>query len=348
MDPELMQLFLAAKGKNKNVSGLLGNLDNQMLAYLSGAYNPLTQSQDTGGGSLFAQYENYNQPAIQDVLAQIRNGVDKYWLSSYIDSNIDPAAIAASGFQVQDFKNLASALQQDYQKGAVKQDMWAKAGLSNPLDLYTAENAPMGAKTQERVRQIDKELGRVSPMVEQAKSALSGAYQKLQGAKTSEGKGAVERYFSGKDLSNIIKRQGTDWNPIFGRIGGNVKSLTKWLEGQDNVSIDEALSKMKELDTGKPTGYSTSSALVEDALKKDVKGRVKRLSPKNTAVVEGTPEFYAFREALNASQRQMNKEYGLQQKKAANQRGALRAAQEQGRTPLRDELATIMRFVAGK
>lgn len=348
MDPTLLAYLEAAIKGNKGVGGVLGNVDSPLLGVLSGGFNPETVAAfGRQNSSLLSQYANSQDPVIQAVLEQIYSGADPYalssWLARYEATN--PQAVQASGWQSQDLNRLATALQKEYTQGgeSAKQDYWTKMGLSNPLDVYTLENVPLAGATAERVRQLDEEMARIAPETTRTKSALNIAAKQLEKAKTSGGASAVSRFFSGGDLAKLIERAGTDYNPVFGRVGGKAKTFVDWLKKQEQISVDDAMAQAKQMGVGEgASGFSGGMGVVEEGLGKTAstkaRKRLEGLTPKTTSVTEGTPEFYAFREALNAAQRQTNKEYGLEQRKKATKKGALRAVQEQGRVPLTDEI----------
>lgn len=345
MDPTLLAYLQSAIKGNKGVGGTLGTIDSPLWGIISGGFNPNTLA-DFGrtNSTLLSQHANTEDPVVQAVLEQIYSGADPYalssWLAKYEASN--PAAIQQSGWQSQDLGNLATALQKEYASGgeAAKQDYWQKMGLSNPLDIYSEATTPMGKKSANRVRQLDAELARLEPGTVNTQGDVMRAFANLKNAKTATGDSAIQQFYSGKELAKMIKRQGTDFNPIFGRISGDAKNFTKWLEKQDQISVEDALSQAESMGVKQTGAYPSSMRVVKEGLGR--KDRLERIAPKNTSIVEGTPEFYAFREAIDASRRQMGKVQDIEAKKKATQRGALRAVMEQGRTPLSDELKQRM------
>lgn len=322
MDPELLQLFAATRGKNKNVSGVLNNLDNPLLAYLSGALNPMTQTGGgSGGGSLYAQYENYDNPAIQDVLAQIRNGVDKYWLSSYIDSNIDDSEMVASGFQPQDFKGLASALQADYQKGTAKNDMWSKAGLSNPLDIYDESNMPLEGGLSDLVTGFSSESQRAQDLYSKAAQDVSSRKNRIDVAK-----GAM------KDFIGKLQGGGAGMpNDVA------IRRLREDIEKRDVVTSEDLANLVEKYSPAKRGNDKVYEEKYRDRIARASKNMPQVSSKDMQAVDEAQQEAFALQ---NIAKKQAEQERMIRQ-------SILRNYQAQGRTPLKDELSTMMRFVSG-
>jgi hypothetical protein len=348
MDPELLQLFSQAIRGNKNVAGTMGNLDNIMLGFLSGGFNPYTVAPQTQqGGSLWSSYAgNPEYEEIQPIIDLIQRGADEFQIQQAVDNMVADGGSLGS-FSADNFGRLARALQEDYSKGGPKamKDVFRQAGLSSPLDLYDVSTVPLGAKTKNRIAELEDERLRLAESRTGVDQNLNAAFNALKKSKTSKGESAVQRFYSGKDLAKMVRRQGTDYNPIFGRLGGKAKEFAKWLETQDSISVERVMQEADMMFEGVgPKGFPESKRVVEQGLgRKDRLGRLNRTEE----IVEGTPEFYAFRRAIDASRRQTSKEQEIDAREKALRSGALRAAQEQGRTPLGDELKQRMRLLAG-
>ena len=321
MDPELLQLlFQNARNNNKNVSGVLNNLDSPFLAYLANALDPMTQVDSGGGGSLFAQYENYDQPAVQDVLAQIRNGVDKYWLSSYIDSNISDEDIVASGFQPDDFKGLASALQEDYQKGNQRKDVFSKAGLPSPLDVYDESNMPLEAPLANFLGKFSSESERIGGLAQKAQKDVGSGRNRVDVAKNAM-----------KEYAEKLRRGGTGGVPDMA-----LRRLSEDVAGRDMVT-DTEWAELVEKYSPKNTGYSYGGYEKRYRERLAGAGKVPKISKKEM-------------DSLSSSERQANDLMYLAKDAKANEdmvrKAFLAKIQESGKTPLGDSLAAMMRFTA--
>lgn len=321
MDPELLQLlFQNARNNNKNVSGVLNNLDSPFLAYLANALDPMTQVDSGGGGSLFAQYENYDQPAVQDVLAQIRNGVDKYWLSSYIDSNISDEDIVASGFQPDDFKGLASALQEDYQKGNQRKDVFSKAGLPSPLDVYDESNMPLDGPLREFVGKYSSDAARMAGLAEKAKKDVSAGRNRIDVAKNA--------------MSSFVKalEQGGS-----GRVSDMaVRQLREDISKRDMITDTEWADLVEK--------YSPAKRGNDPVYEKQYRERVAKASKSLPKISQKDLD------SISAAERRANDLTYLAKDAKANEDAVrkffLTKMQESGKTPLGDSLAAMMRFTA--
>ena len=331
MDPELMQLFMSAKGSNRNVSGLLGNLDNPMLAYLAGVYDPVSAQGKNAGGALWSQYSQNPDPTIQDIISKIEGGADEFYLNSYIDAMGD---VSQTGFQVGDLKGLAKALQKEYTGASSgssyggKQDVWSKAGLRNPLDLYTAEDAPLSAKESAAYAQFlnkasesEKGMGdieyRIRSLQAQAKSRAEGndtySDDMIGQAKTvlSTGGGLGEKAFKSGDMISQAKKILAG-----GGLGeGAFKSGDMIAQGKKTLDPSK----------GKPKTSGKKKATTMSRKQGDEISRALAQRHDLDTIIQGD----------------------LARADAIKQ-GGLARVQQAGRTPTRDQLAGIMKFLTGQ
>ena len=205
VDPELIKLMSAAKGGNKNVSSLLGNLDNSLLTFMAGVYDPLAAqggSSAGGGGPLWSQYSGDTNPIMRDLMMKIQNGTNKFYLGSYIDS-LPAADVQATGYSPSDLKGLATGMLKEYTEGAssssgASKDPFAKAGLRNPLDLYSTSDMPVGKKGREGLVKITKEQDAIMKAVAAAEAA------------SEKGKKAMGPLFNGFDERGRAKGASVD------------------------------------------------------------------------------------------------------------------------------------------
>jgi len=328
MDPELLQLFLGAKKGNKNVSGVLGNMDNPLLAYLAGAYDPIAAGDaGGGGGSLWSKYEGYDEPAIQDVMAQIRNGVDRHYLSSYIDNKISDEDIAASGFQPEDFKALASDLQKDYSKSSEVNDMWSKAGLRNPLDEYSESDVPLTPEISDFISTVRKNAPAASSQYSRASSDVRNAERGLA-LKDEEMKKLM------KALAFQQRRGGG--NIPAQKITALMEKISRLPKGQYTRADIEQLVEEGTPNTGYERYDDQYRSYVDEAIK-DIGGF--------QAPEMAQDEYRAAKERQGLAEQQMNANTELEK---AARRGAAQAYRAAGRTPTRDQLAGIMKFLSSK
>lgn len=149
MDLELLLQFLQAAGTSTGAGRTLNNLDNPLLGLLTGGFDPMTMSPGAGGDwSRYAGNPEY--PELQKIISEIEAGRDQYQISSAVDA-LTAGGGTLDGFQPQDFKNLALNLQKEY-SGGDNADWFRAAGLSSPLQQYTAETVPMDEASMRRAR----------------------------------------------------------------------------------------------------------------------------------------------------------------------------------------------------
>ena len=186
MNEELLNLFLLALQGNKNVSTTLNNLMSPELVYLSGQYNPLAAMGNAGGtGPLTAKYSNAEKyPAVSQILNQINTGADEFELSTFVKGLI--ANNQTDNFDSYSLENLAKELYKESKGGGEeKKTDWQKAGLNDPIDIYSEENLPnkpvLNSYLQSFMgRQMaqSEELKRLSENAESKRKAVAPLYDK--------------------------------------------------------------------------------------------------------------------------------------------------------------------------
>ena len=161
---QMIQFMSAARGGNKNLSGVLGNMDSQLLAILAGAYDPRTAEQSgPGSGPYWSKYSQSEDPVIQDVIAKITSGADKYQINSYIDS------LAAQGqdlgaFQVSDLKGVAGELYKEFtgtgtgSSSSKNKSDTQKAGIPDPTELYDTSTVPLAIANELYIKKLQDDL----------------------------------------------------------------------------------------------------------------------------------------------------------------------------------------------
>lgn len=338
MDEELLQLFLEAKKGNRNVAGLLNNLDNEMLAFLAGVYTP---DVDQGGmGTLWSSYAgNPDYPVVQDIISKIEGGADPYYLGSYIDSlggNTD-------SFQPEDLKGLTRALYKEYTGSKKKDDVWSKAGLRSPLDVYSVEDVPISES--------------VAKLIEPTRELYNQRFQELQGAQSRSRRAQQEslQFEPGRKalkeakpawqqqiINRIIDPEGAGIFPEF--IEKRKMPLVKGTVGEvaagaasDVLSSGAALTAALLFGKGwnpfKKGSRRTDFSKAEKAMSQ----KQKALQAEAAAEEAGREEEWAARRANAAANREM-----------AQRRGVLRAYQEMGITPAKDQMRTLLSYLGNK
>jgi hypothetical protein len=161
---QMMAFMAAARGGNKNLSGVLNNMDSQLLAIMAGAYDPRTAEQSgPGAGSYWSRYSQSENPVIQDVISKITSGADKFQINSYIDSIAAPG-IDLGGFQVSDLKGVAGELYKEYtgtgtgSSGSKNKSETQKAGIPDPTELYNTSTVPLSSMNEQYIRKLQEDL----------------------------------------------------------------------------------------------------------------------------------------------------------------------------------------------
>ena len=345
-DQELQMLmaFAAAKQGNKNVGGVLGNLDNPMLAVLAGAYDPRTASGAQGGGGPFwSKYSQSQDPVIQDIIGKISQGFDKYQLNSYIDS------LAAQGqdlgsFQVGDLKGVASSLQKEYvdgpsaSGGAASKDPFSKAGIPGPGELYDTSTVPLSAPNVKRISDIQAKLA-----ADTAGYGDAVYNEKVARRTLDRGSSATEE---GKRISkeDILQWIGKESGKGRGTLGLNrVRSYFKNNPTEDMTRTDlGALLKKSGAEALKYSNNPKGDARGFDLAVKNIdkKASTVRGVGSNKKAVKAW-EDARFKTALMESMAAAG-----QQREQAVREGQMQAAAQSGATPSTDAMKQILKFIA--
>ena len=344
-EKQLLMYFAAAKQGNKNVGGVLGNLDSSMLAVLAGAYDPRTASGAQGGGGPFwSKYSQSQDPVIQDIIGKISQGFDKYQLNSYIDS------LAAQGqdlgsFQVGDLKGVASSLQKEYvdgpstSGGAASKDPFSKAGIPGPGELYDTSTVPLSAPNVKRISDIQAKLA-----ADTAGYGDAVYNEKVARRTLDRGSSATEE---GKRISkeDVLQWIGQESSKGRGALGlSRVSSYFKNNKGVQDINKTDLGALLKK---------SGDEALkYSNAPKQDAKGFEKATKNimKKTGTTKGVGvnrkavkawEDARFKTALMESMASAG-----QQREQAVREGQMQAAAQSGATPSTDAMKQILKFIA--
>ena len=331
MDKELLQLWFQNMRKgNKNVSGSLGNLDNPMLAYLAGVYDPNTEFGSQVDTPLLSKYGVSDVPAIQSVLASIQGGADPYSLEADIDALIaeNPEFISQTGMQPGTFKDLSKAMLEEYQTGSKpKATWWSKAGLPNPLELYDITNVPMSAETQAQI------AGFRAPVadIERTLAQTSAAERAAMGRARQTGSPIAADF---EQMSKRIKSAAAKTSGVEASALAKLAAAVKRGEG----SIDALTAR-----------YMPKNKRAQEVYNQQI-GRVQK-DTQRTGGIKMTVD--ASSDAFKEAQRKSIERGFLQQqladqrrKEEAARKGALEATRALGRTPTGDALKQMMQFVA--
>lgn len=344
MDEELLNLFLAAQQGNKGISGTLNNLDNQMLIYLAGQYNPLSAMGITssGGGQLTARYAGKpDYPAVNQLLAQIQQGDDEYQYGTAVKALITGGQ--TDGLDSGEFERLASDLYQEStgQVSPSKKTYWQQRGLSDPTDVYSLENLPNRPGLNKVLSQFataqaarQSELDRASQATESLRKSVAPLY---------------DREFTTGDLLRYLKED-PEGQKLAKERGIDMSKVSK--EGDVYTWRGTQRKKRSRFDPRNLTEAVSSDLFrfAEDLGRTVAGGQTKTLAE----AVGGTGKIVAgqdaqkkaYRDALS-KQKRIEDDMKLDEYRAnkfANE--YLKLVQARGETPLGDELKGVMRFMA--
>lgn len=351
-DPELLNLFLQSTNSPSGANRTLNLLNSELLGYLSGGFNPMTQVGGSGSSPLMRTYESDPNPVMQQIIAHIKGGTDPYRLSSFVDDLIggNTTEVANLGFQPEDLKNLAIAMNKEYtgtggggtsSRGSSKGGFdFAGAGLSSPLDVYDETNTPMTPATQKLLQEAMGRSSKVSEQMASAKDRSRKAKSELgpMFGKKFNTKELVEFLKNDPEGKLIAKESGVDFqkvDPETGEIygwktsrdrGGSMWNPLSWVDDAiTNVSRTAEIIAKQNVMGGKP---------------KYIENKVGYGKP------EDPQKLYEYEQAQLDEAALRDQEFKAQKMEEAVKRGIARAMRDSGRTPLGDELKQRLALVA--
>jgi hypothetical protein len=342
MDPELMQLFLSAKNSDTGAAGLLKLLTSPQLQLLAGQYDPLAAQ--GGSAGLTQRYASDPTPAIQQMMQQINSGIDKFALSSYVDS-LAGQGVDTGSFQIDDLKSLGNALIAE-RDGTGPKGSKNAGGLRNPTDLYTTADVPVSQSNIQALSGYMKNQDQAASRLKQAEAGADTAMKDM---------GPL---FSGMD------ERGRPMAPSAQQMIQYVKGNQQSLPGADSIDWRKV-----DPDTGtayswagtqsrEKRGFADPRGLIDMFTKTPLQAIAKTGEDiwdmnfgKSKSVADYVPQpdekkTEAYKKAMRKkglAEQQVNAGQGQEE---AYRRGMLRAYAEAGKTPAKDQLAGIMRFLS--
>jgi hypothetical protein len=357
MDPELLKLYLEAAGSVSGASRTNNMLDQALFGYISGGINPETLiGQNAGGGSsrLMQNYMQDPNPAMQQVIAHIQGGTDPYRLSSFVDSIVGemPEEVTQLGFQPSDFKNLALAMNREFtgtsgsggsSSGGSSQAgfNFAKAGLSNPLDVYDVTNAPLSAEAANLISRQRAEGERGAKEFKSSSQKASIARSKMENAP-----GRTYRTFDAELFKDTLNDVGSSQqNPGGWSVGEQQmrNAIARYISENEGVADEAGIRKAAQgaIDDMYGGYREQSKKLLDETIKK-----AKKTAVTNVNVDVNSPEFWAWRKNIENARKSAYVEQEAARGEMAVRQGASDAANKAGRTPLNDELKSRLSTLA--
>lgn len=189
----LAQLMSSAKGGNKNLSSLMGNLDNPLLLALAGALDPY-YGQQQSAGSLYSQYSSdpTTPVAVKAVMDYVDQGMNKYQIEKQVNA-LDLDVVNDSGYTREQLAAIGSDMSKERTKGGAS-DVFAKAGLRNPNEIYGVEDVPLSAGQQKQYQGFVDEAMQAEKPIGGLQYDLRRAQKKLSEADTQSAKEAAKRW----------------------------------------------------------------------------------------------------------------------------------------------------------
>jgi hypothetical protein len=350
MDTETQQLLAllmkSAKGGNKNISSLMNNFDNPILLAMAGALDPYYGSGATGGGggNLYNSFagDESTPAAVKAVMDYVDQGMNSYQIEAAIN-NLDGDVITDSGYT--DKQLISMGKEMSKQGGKTANDVFKKAGLRNPNDVYTMSDIPIEGGVRDMIAEQGKTSQKISDMESDADIAVSKAQKKLSPmyGKRFDTKELISWLKTDPEGQKIAKEKNIDWRKVDNETG----QIYGWGQSANiNSGRWDPISVALDLASGATREISRTAEIIG---KENIMGKKPKYIEDKVGFRKGEDPFdvYALEQA------QLDKEaLGNQKQKAkkldeATRRGALRAYSETGRTPFTDQTSALLKFVAG-
>lgn len=177
----LAQLMSQGKGGNKNLSSLANNLDNPILLALAGVLDPYYGMDEGGSGTLYNQFasDTSTPAAVKAVMDYVDQGMNKYQIEAQINA-LDPDVVKDSGYTSEQLIAMGADMSGERSK-TKSSNVFKKAGLRNPNDVYTVNDVPLNKKEQDlytkflnSAKESEKKLGNAEYAYKAAQKNLAG------------------------------------------------------------------------------------------------------------------------------------------------------------------------------
>lgn len=332
MDPILLQLMAQlsqAKGANKNLPGLLNNMDNPLLLGLAGVLDPISFQQSAGNQGLYGQYAaDPNTPdAVRAIMDYVDQGANKYQIQAQLNQ-LPEEVKTASGYTPEQLDAMAADMVSERSKGTGK-NVFEKAGFRNPSEVYTAADVPL---TDDSIKQLIRLQEESTPI-----------YNKLS---TEQQRGNVARRTmqNTSDAEKIAKTlQRSRLLATSGSSAAAMRQLADWIAAQGSVS-EQSLRSGAERFRPKNRGDAQSFDRALEAATKNIMRETPDFETNNKKRRQSIKDWEAskIRESRIAAEASNNAR--LQE---AIRMANLEQAAAQGRTPFTDQASQLMKFIAG-
>jgi hypothetical protein len=341
----LMQYMAAAKGGNKNVSSISNNLSDPVLLALAGVLDPYYGAGDSS--TTYGQFANdpSTPAAVRAVMDYVDQGMNQYQIEAQIN-NLDDDVIKDSGYT----DDMLISIGRDMVKEGGKKgsNVFTKAGLRNPNDVYTEADVPLNENVSKMLKQqgerrtkVDKNLTKASDSANKAKKKLGPLYGK--DFTTPE---LLAYLKNDPEASKLLKGKNIDWDKVdpntgqiySGPLSGTAQD-TSWQQFTPWGALYNVVDK-GVTEVGRTAEIIGKENIMGGKAKyiSDVVGYKKPVDPY---------DLYEYEQAqldVKASKIAQERFDRLEQ---ATRRGALKRVAEKGQTPFTDQTSTLLKFIAG-
>lgn len=176
----LAQLMSQAKGGNRNVSSIGNNMTDPVILALAGVLDPYYGMDEGSSGTLYNQFasDTSTPAAVKAVMDYVDQGMNKYQIESQINA-LDPDVVKDSGYTSEQLIAMGADMSGERSKSK-SSNVFKKAGLRNPNDVYTVNDVPLNQKEQDlytkflkSAKESEKKLGNAEYAYQAAQSNLS-------------------------------------------------------------------------------------------------------------------------------------------------------------------------------
>lgn len=331
MNEELMRLMLQmsqAKKGNRNLSGLLNNLDNPFLLGMAGVLDPISFGQMGATPGLYGQYSaDPNTPdAVKAIMDYVDQGANKYQIQSQLNQ-LPEEVKTASGYTPEQLDAMAADMVSERSKGVGK-NVFEKAGFRNPSDIYTTADVPLTNESINALIGLQEKSVPVSNRL--SAEQQRGNTARVQMQNTKEPKSVAKEIERARLLTS-------------GTAAANVRQLADWIASQGSVS-EQSLKSGAERFRPK----SKADAQSYDRAVQTATSRIKTKMPDFT--MGDAKRRQAIQDWEESKKREAK--IGAQMSNNARMQESIRQANldraaSQGRTPFTDQLSQLLSFVSG-
>lgn len=227
----LAQMMSSAKKGNKNLSSLMGNIDNSILLAMAGALDPY-YGQQQSTGSLYSQYagDPTTPAAVKAVMDYVDQGMNKYQIEKQINA-LDLDVVNDSGYTQKQLIAMGAEMANERTKSG-SSDVFSKAGFRNPNDIYSVGDVPMDTGRTARFKKYMSEADVAGKPIGSLESALRKSQKKLFDANTQNAKERAKQWVD----ENISRVGGID-------AGGVSMNLAPKMKAEIDKMSDEEVRK---------------------------------------------------------------------------------------------------------